>query len=109
MEGNKKETKKKRRKTWWIIVWLLRCKEYKRYKYIKMVKDDAETAALKQELNELIDKVKGEQKKQEDCKLAEKCGDMGGAPKCPLSTKKTLKGHINKVNSVHFAGDSRFD
>jgi guanine nucleotide-binding protein subunit beta, other len=73
-----------------------------------MPKDDAETAALKTELNEIIEKCKEEQKKLVDCNLAEKCGDMGGAPKCQLTTKKTLKGHINKVNSVHFAGDSRF-
>ena len=25
-----------------------------------------------------------------------------------MSTKKLLKGHINKVNSVHYSGDSRF-
>ncbi|XP_070489932.1 guanine nucleotide-binding protein subunit beta-2 [Chironomus tepperi] len=73
-----------------------------------MVKDDAETAALKTELNELIEKTKEESKKQADCKLTEKCGDMGAVPKCHLTTKKTLKGHINKVNSVHFAGDSRY-
>lgn len=72
-----------------------------------MVKDDAETAALKTELNELIEKTKEESKKQADCKLVEKCGDMGAVPKCHLTTKKTLKGHINKVNSVHYAGDSR--
>jgi hypothetical protein len=35
------------------------------------------------------------------------CGDMATAPKVRLSTKKLLKGHINKVNSVHFSGDSR--
>lgn len=32
---------------------------------------------------------------------------MGDVPKLRLSSKKILKGHINKVNSVHFAGDSR--
>jgi guanine nucleotide-binding protein subunit beta len=36
------------------------------------------------------------------------CGDMASAPKVRLTTKKLLKGHINKVNSVHFSGDSRF-
>ena len=72
-----------------------------------MGKDDAETAALKKELNELIESCKEEAKKQADCKLEEKCGDMGAAPKCLLSSKKVLKGHINKVNSVHYAGDSR--
>lgn len=42
-----------------------------------------------------------------DAKLADKCGDMGDVPKIRLQTKKTLKGHINKVNSVHYSGDSR--
>lgn len=43
----------------------------------------------------------------EDKKLEEHCGDMADAPKVRLSTKKYLKGHINKVNSVHYSGDSR--
>lgn len=72
-----------------------------------MVKDDSEMTALKQELNDLIAQIKGEQEKQSDCKLAEKCADMGDVPKCKLSTKKMLKGHINKVNSVHYCADSR--
>jgi guanine nucleotide-binding protein subunit beta len=72
-----------------------------------MVKDDPETVALKKELNELIDQCKEEAKKQADCTMVDKCGDMGAAPKVSLSTKKMLKGHLNKVNSVHFAGDSR--
>lgn len=72
-----------------------------------MVKEDAETTALKAELNELIAQIKAEQEKQADCKLSEKCADMSDMPKCRLSTKKSLKGHINKVNSVHYAGDSR--
>jgi guanine nucleotide-binding protein subunit beta, other len=72
-----------------------------------MVKDDAETTALKTELNELIAQIKAEQEKQSDCKLSEKCGDMSDPPKVRMSIKKSLKGHINKVNSVHYAGDSR--
>lgn len=32
---------------------------------------------------------------------------MSDIPKIRLAPKKVLKGHINKVNSVHFAGDSR--
>ena len=48
-----------------------------------------------------------EQAKVADCKLQEKCADLGDAPKLKISTKKFLKGHINKVNSVHFSGDSR--
>lgn len=72
-----------------------------------MVKDDAETTAMKKELNDLIAQIKEEQQKQADCKLAEKCGDMSDVPKIKLTTKKMLKGHINKVNSVHYAADSR--
>ncbi|VVD05161.1 unnamed protein product [Leptidea sinapis] len=32
---------------------------------------------------------------------------MGDIPKIRLVVKKSLKGHINKVNSVHYSGDSR--
>lgn len=49
-----------------------------------------------------------EQEKLADAKLVEKCGDLGDVPKIRLTTKKTLKGHINKVNSVHYSGDSRY-
>ncbi|XP_031635705.1 guanine nucleotide-binding protein subunit beta-2 [Contarinia nasturtii] len=70
-------------------------------------KDDPETAALKKELNELIAKFQEEQKKVADCKIDDKCGDVAGIPKVPLSTKRMLKGHINKVNSVHYSDDSR--
>jgi guanine nucleotide-binding protein subunit beta, other len=72
-----------------------------------MGKDDAETTALKKELNDLIAQIKAEQEKQADCKLAENCADMGDPPKVRMSTKKMLKGHINKVNSVHYSADSR--
>lgn len=48
-----------------------------------------------------------EQAKAADCKIEEKCGDITPATKLRITTKKFLKGHINKVNSVHFAGDSR--
>lgn len=48
-----------------------------------------------------------EQKKAADCVLTEVCADAGDVTKIKVSTKKYLKGHINKVNSVHFAGDSR--
>jgi hypothetical protein len=74
---------------------------------IIMVKEDPEVTALKQELNELIAKCKEEQEKQKDVKLDETCADMADPPKCRLASKKVLKGHINKVNSIHFAGDSR--
>lgn len=32
---------------------------------------------------------------------------MADAPKLRLVTKKLMKGHLNKVNSVHYSGDSR--
>lgn len=54
-----------------------------------------------------VSRQQDEQKKAADCTLQEKCGDMGDVPKVRITTKKFLKGHINKVNSVHFAGDSR--
>ncbi|KAL7305936.1 hypothetical protein TKK_0001410 [Trichogramma kaykai] len=72
-----------------------------------MGKDDAETTALKNELNELITKCKDDQKKMQDTTIEDACGSVGDAPKVKMVTKKMLKGHINKVNSVHFSGDSR--
>lgn len=39
--------------------------------------------------------------------MEQACGGVADAPKVRLSTKKLLKGHINKVNSVHYSGDSR--
>lgn len=44
----------------------------------------------------------------QDTKLEDACGSVGDAPKVRLSTKRFLKGHINKVNSVHYSGDSRY-
>lgn len=35
-------------------------------------------------------------------------GDMAEAPRIRPSCKKMCKGHLNKVNSVHFSGDSRW-
>ncbi|XP_008559825.1 guanine nucleotide-binding protein subunit beta-2 [Microplitis demolitor] len=72
-----------------------------------MGKDDAETTALKKELDDLIKKCQEDQKKQQDATLEEACSSVADAPKIKLSTKKLLKGHINKVNSVHYSGDSR--
>lgn len=52
--------------------------------------------------------LKEEQKKAADCQIADKCSDLGAIPRINLSTKRSLKGHINKVNSVHYTDDSRF-
>uniref|UniRef100_A0A1B6C1M3 Uncharacterized protein n=1 Tax=Clastoptera arizonana TaxID=38151 RepID=A0A1B6C1M3_9HEMI len=72
-----------------------------------MPKDDPETSALKKELDDLIKKCKDDQGKAADKTLEEACADLADAPKVRLTTKKMLKGHINKVNSVHYSGDSR--
>lgn len=72
-----------------------------------MPKEDPEATILKKELNDLIAKVKADQEKLADEKLAQKCGDLPDVPKIRFVTKKTLKGHLNKVNSVHYSGDSR--
>ncbi|KAF6208242.1 hypothetical protein GE061_016694 [Apolygus lucorum] len=68
---------------------------------------DEETVKLQKELEELIKKCQEEAGKCSDCKLEEKCADLADMPKIRLTTKKLLKGHINKVNSVHYSGDSR--
>ncbi|XP_075213962.1 guanine nucleotide-binding protein subunit beta-2 [Lycorma delicatula] len=72
-----------------------------------MPKEDPEQTQLRKELEDLIKKCQEEQKKAADKKLEEISADMADAPKVRLSTKKLLKGHINKVNSVHYSGDSR--
>lgn len=48
-----------------------------------------------------------DQKKQQDATLEDTCSSVADAPKVKLTTKKLLKGHINKVNSVHYSGDNR--
>ncbi|XP_026463111.1 guanine nucleotide-binding protein subunit beta-2-like [Ctenocephalides felis] len=70
-------------------------------------KANEELKALQTELNELFEKIKAEQGKVADCTFEEKCGDVPALPKVKLSTKRLLKGHINKVNAVHFSDDSR--
>lgn len=52
--------------------------------------------------------IQEDQGKVADVTLADKCSDLGDIPKVRFSAKKVLKGHINKVNSVHFAADSRY-
>lgn len=68
---------------------------------------DPELQKLQKELDDLMEKLKSEQKKVADTTLEAVCSEMPDAPKVRLSTKKLLKGHINKVNSIHFSGDSR--
>lgn len=70
-------------------------------------KDDPEVAALKKEVTDIIEKFQADQKTAADCTLGDKCSDLADAAKVRLTTKRSLKGHINKVNSVHYADDSR--
>ncbi|ROT80559.1 putative guanine nucleotide-binding protein subunit beta-2 [Penaeus vannamei] len=48
-----------------------------------------------------------DQKSKADTGMSGACGDLGEAPKMRAQCKRMCKGHINKVNSVHFSGDSR--
>lgn len=61
----------------------------------------------KKELNDKIAAVKANQKEQTDVTYESVCGSAGNIPKIKPGTKRQFKGHINKVNCVHFAGDSR--
>lgn len=70
-------------------------------------KDDPEWQKLKQELDDLYTKIREEQEKVLDTTLDKATVDVAELPKVRLSTKKLLKGHINKVNSVHYSGDNR--
>ncbi|KAF2365566.1 WD40 repeat [Trinorchestia longiramus] len=68
---------------------------------------DPELEELKKELNESIAKIQEAQKAQADVTMESACSAVDPAPKIKLVCKRLLKGHINKVNCVHFSGDSR--
>ncbi|KAF5281233.1 hypothetical protein FQA39_LY05119 [Lamprigera yunnana] len=70
-------------------------------------KADSETIQLQKELEELYKKLKEEQNKVADVTLESVCNGVGNVPKIKLTTKRMMKGHINKVNSVHYSGDSK--
>jgi len=70
-------------------------------------KDDPETAGLKSELQSAIQKCKDKQKEFADVTLESATGDAGDLPKIRAIVRKALKGHINKVTSCHYSGDSR--
>ncbi|CAG9863075.1 unnamed protein product [Phyllotreta striolata] len=70
-------------------------------------KNDPELVALRKEVEDLYKKLQEAQKKVEDTSLEKACESVGAAPKVKLSTKKLMKGHLNKVNSIHYSGDSR--
>ncbi|XP_057368374.1 guanine nucleotide-binding protein subunit beta-2-like [Daphnia carinata] len=70
-------------------------------------KDDPETAALKQELQALIEQCKGLQKGFSDITLEAATSSAEDLPRIKATTRRMLKGHINKVTSCHYSGDSR--
>ncbi|KAL0277168.1 UNVERIFIED_CONTAM: hypothetical protein PYX00_004537 [Menopon gallinae] len=70
-------------------------------------KDDPELQSLKEELEKLYTAIKEEQKKAADTTLEAATSGAADAPKVRLGTKKLLKGHLNKVTSVHYSGDNR--
>lgn len=72
-----------------------------------MASKDPECDKLKAELDALVKSLKEEQEKVADAKLGEVCSDMANAPPNKLTCKRVLRGHINKVNCVHYSGDSR--
>lgn len=70
-------------------------------------KADAETLELRKELEDLYEKLKECHKQVADVTLESACSGVSDVPKPKLSTKRMMKGHINKVNSVHYSGDSK--
>ncbi|XP_066147212.1 guanine nucleotide-binding protein subunit beta-2 [Euwallacea fornicatus] len=70
-------------------------------------KSDPETAALRQQLEDLHKKLKEAQETCADTTLDSCCSDVAHSPTVKLFTRKLMKGHLNKVNSVHYSGDSR--
>jgi len=72
-----------------------------------MAPKDADLPALRQELTDAIAKMREAQKAQADTTLQEACSGVAAGARIKPSTKRLLKGHNNKVNCVHFSGDSR--
>jgi guanine nucleotide-binding protein subunit beta len=70
-------------------------------------KDDPETAALRKEIESMKEGLKSAQAGVADKAISDICSGLGDVPKLRLQTKRMLKGHIHKVNAIHFAGDSR--
>lgn len=71
-------------------------------------KEDPEVTSLKKEIESLKNSIKSAQDSAKDSALDTVCGGVAEAPRLRLQTKRMLKGHIHKVNSVHYSGDSRY-
>ncbi|KAI1301788.1 Guanine nucleotide-binding protein subunit beta-2 [Halotydeus destructor] len=70
-------------------------------------KKTAEFLQLEQELQSIVDKIKESQKAVNDENMFETCKDMADPAKVVLRAKRVFKGHLNKVNCVHYGDDSR--
>lgn len=62
---------------------------------------------LKDELEQLKNKIKQSQQDAMDKSMEDICGSLGDVPKIQLRIKKIMRGHLAKVNAVHFSGDDR--
>ncbi|XP_015790193.1 guanine nucleotide-binding protein subunit beta-2 [Tetranychus urticae] len=62
---------------------------------------------LENELQQIMTDLRAKQKTVQDKKLEEICGDMPPVVSVKLGLRRALKGHLQKVNAVHYAGDSR--
>ncbi|ODM90207.1 Guanine nucleotide-binding protein subunit beta-2 [Orchesella cincta] len=70
-------------------------------------KEDPAVTGLKKEIESLKQTLKSAQDAANDSTLENVCSGLNEVPRLRLQTKRLLKGHIHKVNSVHFSGDSR--
>lgn len=70
-------------------------------------KEDPEVAGLKKEIESLKQSIKSAQDSANDATLESVCSGVNEVGRLRLQTKRLLKGHIHKVNSVHYSGDSR--
>ncbi|CAG9771303.1 unnamed protein product [Ceutorhynchus assimilis] len=70
-------------------------------------KVDPETQSLRKELEDLYKKIQESQQQCADTTLESACESAENVPPIKLVTRKMMKGHLNKVNSVHYSGDSR--
>ncbi|KAM7312713.1 guanine nucleotide-binding protein G(I)/G(S)/G(T) subunit beta-1 [Ixodes scapularis] len=65
-------------------------------------------ADLKKELEDLRTKIKEAQQAAVDKTFAEALKDVDKEARFRLKQRKVLKGHISKVTSAHFCGDSKY-
>ncbi|XP_042146203.1 guanine nucleotide-binding protein G(I)/G(S)/G(T) subunit beta-1 [Ixodes scapularis] len=75
--------------------------------YRELQQDLEDLADLKKELEDLRTKIKEAQQAAVDKTFAEALKDVDKEARFRLKQRKVLKGHISKVTSAHFCGDSK--